>query len=71
MPVDIRISDLWFNHDHSSYTLHDKDGQFEGYDEAKMKEEADIFLDNIRKIADTCISTPSTDELIADFHKRC
>jgi hypothetical protein len=61
------ISDLFFNHDLSGVSKRDSKGMFDGYDEAKLNEEADFVLLALDNLG---VATPTRDELIADFYDR-
>lgn len=64
--VDTDISDLFFNHDLSECKLFNK-GVFEGYDEDKLRQEAELFLASLSRLG---VHTPSSDALIRDFYDR-
>lgn len=65
--VNVDISDLWFNHNHSGYLLKDANGKFAGYDEAKRVDEATLFLAGLDRLG---VVTPTPQELLADFDAR-
>lgn len=65
--VDGNISDLFFNTDVSGAANHDKDGMFIGWDDAKLREEATLFLGCLERLN---VAVPAVDDLIADFHAR-
>lgn len=65
--VDPNISDLFFNTDLSSTTLKDGRGHFAGYDEEKLKTEAQLFLSALDRLG---VATPSVEDLIADYYGR-
>lgn len=67
MAIDQNVSDLFFNTDVSDTVLHDAKGQFNGYDEKRLADEADMFLASLSWLG---IATPSRDDLIADFYGR-
>ena len=65
--VDGNISDLFFNTDLSSAAKSDDKGQFVGWDEAAMRQEAETFLGCLARLS---VAVPTIDDLLADFHKR-
>jgi len=67
--VDADISDLFFNRDFSTIVEKNDDGDFGGYDEQKLAEDADMFLSNIRGLVGD-ENTPSRESLINDFYGR-
>lgn len=67
MRVDANISDLFFNTDLSQTKLKDDRGHFTGYDEDKLKEEAQLFLSALDRLG---VATPSVEDLIADYYGR-
>lgn len=67
MSIDGNISDLFFNTEMSVTELHDAKGDFAGYDEAKLRDEAALFLGCLDRLG---VSTPSVDDLLSDFYGR-
>jgi hypothetical protein len=68
MKIDGNISYLFFNTELSVAELPtDRDGVFQGYDETKLHDEAEIFLGCLGRLG---VATPSVDDLIADFYSR-
>lgn len=67
MRVDQNISDLFFNTDISDAVLKDEKGQFAGYDQWALKNEADVFLACLDRLG---VAAPTSDELLADFYAR-
>lgn len=68
MGVNQNISDLFFNRDFSGCKEVDSKGQFAGFNEEKMREEAKTFLDALNNLS--VVDIPSDDELLADFYGR-
>lgn len=62
------ISDLFFNLDHSANKRPHINGAFAGFDEAKLLEETEWFLDSLRRLGVGCL--PTNKELVEDFLKR-
>lgn len=67
MAINGNISDLFFNTDVSGAAEHDASGQFTGYDDAKLREEARLFLNCLIRLD---VEVPTADDLIADFYAR-
>lgn len=66
--IDTNISDLFFNTDlQDAETRDPSDGRFAGYDVAKLREQAEVFLDCLTRLG---IDAPTCDDLIADFNAR-
>lgn len=66
--VNTHVSDLFFNHDLESCKKRDERGRFDGWDESKLREEAESFLYMIRGL--NADAAPTVEELIEDFHRR-
>lgn len=66
-PVDQNISDLFFNTDVSDAVVNDNNGNFASYDIAKLRNEAEMFLNCLYRLG---VSIPSVDDLLADFDRR-
>ena len=66
MKVDANISDLFFNTDLQGTKIMDR-GQFVGFDEPKLREEARVFLACLKRLN---VPVPSVEDLIADFYGR-
>lgn len=67
--VDAHVSDLFFNHDLSgAHRTSDGSGGFDGYDDAKLHEEAAFVLRCLDKLG--VQGLPSTEQLVADFYSR-
>jgi len=66
--IDGNVSDLFFNTDVTVAATHDHTGHFTGYDDAKLREEADLFLKCLDRLG---VTVPTADDLIADFLARC
>lgn len=65
--VDTNISDLFFNTDLSATKMLDPKGNFTGYNEEKLREEAQMFLSALDRLG---VATPSVEDLIADYYGR-
>lgn len=66
--VDQNISDLFFNTDLSSTHLPNlSNGMFAGYDEAKLQDEALMFLSSLARLG---VDVPTSDDLLENFHAR-
>jgi len=66
--VDGNISDMFFNTDLSHCKIkNSSNGMFMGFDENKLKAEAEVFLGYLKRIR---VPVPTVDELIADFYSR-
>lgn len=65
--VDPNISDLFFNTELDNCKLKDAKGNFEGWDESKLKQEAQDFLSCLDRLG---VITPSIEDLIGDFYDR-
>lgn len=74
MTVNAHISDLFFNSDLEDCKDFDYSGIgqkcFAGFDDDKLREEAEFFLRHIDAIVHGSIPVPTVDELLADFHNR-
>lgn len=62
--VDANVSDLFFNTDVSDCKTHDAKGQFRGFDEVKLLEEAKTFSETFGR-ASGIIVDPT--DLMQDF----
>lgn len=67
MYANTDISDLFFNTDLSVAELRDANQQFTGYDNAKLEEEARLFLACLDRLG---VTIPTVEELLADFRLR-
>lgn len=67
MSIDGNISDLFFNTDVSAAAQHDLNGKFTGYDDSKLREEAELFLNCLKRLG---VAIPSVDDLTSNFHGR-
>jgi hypothetical protein len=68
MSIDQNISDLFFNTDLRGAELtRDSDGVFQGYDDDKLRDDAQMFLNCLEWLG---VAIPSVDDLIADFETR-
>lgn len=67
MTIDQNISDLFFNTDLSGTHLPEVEGKFAGYDEAKLQDEALMFLGSLTRLG---IDVPTSDDLIENFYAR-
>ena len=65
--IDGNISDLFFNTDVNVAAEHDLHGNFTGYNETKLRNEAEMFLACLDRLN---VAIPTIDELLADFHGR-
>ena len=66
MAVNTDISDLFFNRALGHCEIIEK-GQFAGYDDDKLADEAQGFLGSLERLG---VDVPEPGELIADFHAR-
>jgi hypothetical protein len=67
MSVDANISDLFFNTDLAVAEVRDERGDFVKYDDARMREEARMFLACLARLN---VPVPTPDELLTDFFNR-
>jgi len=65
-PIDTNISDLFFNTDVSDAAMHEN-GEFVGYDERKLEDEAKMFLASLARLN---VAVPSAEDLILDYYAR-
>lgn len=65
--IDGHTSDLFFNLDHSAAVVKDGKGQFDGWNEEKMTDQAIWFCEAISAIGGPIYLPP---DIIADFHAR-
>jgi hypothetical protein len=67
--VDAHVSDLFFNHDLSgAHRTPDGSGDFDGFDDAKLHEEAAFVLRCLDKLGVSDL--PNAEQLVADFYSR-
>lgn len=67
-PGSTAVSDLFFNTDLDHCVMRNHKGEFDGYDEDKLREEADSFANCIVSLNPGMMFT--ADELIADLYAR-
>lgn len=67
MKINGNISDLFFNTDLEDTKKKDAHGNFNGFDEEKLNEEASSFLASLQWLG---VEVPSCEDLIADFYAR-
>lgn len=60
------VSDLFFNRDLENCRQFSR-GAFTGWDDKRLREEAKYFLDALSRLG---VTTPTVDDLIADFYNR-
>lgn len=65
--IDGNISDLFFNTDLGAARINNGDGQFVGFDDAVLREEATQFLACLDRLG---VPIPAVNDLIDDFHRR-
>jgi hypothetical protein len=67
MRVNIGISDIFFNLDHSEANMADKKGNFAGYNAQKLLEQAQWLVDALSLFTS---NVPTATDIVADFNAR-
>lgn len=65
--VKVPVSDLFFNWDHQEAQQHDTEGNFSGWDHAKLISQANSFLVMLSMLN---IPVPSAEDVVDDFLAR-
>lgn len=68
MTINTNISDLFFNRDLDACREYARDGEFDGFNDEKLREEAVTFLGNLRALG--VKELPTVDDLITDLYAR-
>lgn len=67
MKVNVHISDLFFNRDHSEAAQYEAK-EFIGYDDSALLEDAGYMLDNLEALG--VENLPTASEIVADYYAR-
>lgn len=68
--VNTEVSDLFFNTDHEAAALLDDRGNFAGFNDEVLLEEAASFIASLERLGVAPLRVPTKENLVADFHKR-